>query len=60
LPNALLTPHTAGYSEDSMVDNRRLSVDTVLGFLQGRWPETMVNPAVKTDARSRARAFVRD
>jgi D-3-phosphoglycerate dehydrogenase len=59
LPNALLTPHTAGYSEDSMVDNRRLSVDTVLGFLEGRWPDTIVNPAVKTDSRSRARAFVR-
>jgi D-3-phosphoglycerate dehydrogenase len=59
LPNALLTPHTAGYSEDSMVDNRRLSVDTVLGFLQGRWPDTMVNPAVKADASGRARAFVR-
>jgi D-3-phosphoglycerate dehydrogenase len=59
LPNALLTPHTAGYSEDSMIDNRRLSVDMVLGFLQGRWPDTTVNPAVKADARSRARAFVR-
>jgi hypothetical protein len=42
-----------------MVDNRRLSVDTVLGFLEGRWPDTIVNPAVKTDSRSRARAFVR-
>jgi D-3-phosphoglycerate dehydrogenase len=59
LPNALLTPHTAGYSEDSMIDNRRQSVDTVQGFLEGRWPDTMVNPAVRTDARSRARAFVR-
>ena len=59
LPSALLTPHTAGYSEDSMGDNRRQSVDQVLGFLEGRWPDTLVNPTVKADARARARAFVR-
>ena len=59
VPNALLTPHTAGQSEDSMADDRRQSVDTVLTFLEGRWPDTLVNPAVKADARSRARAFVR-
>src|SRR5262249_9773924 len=29
MPNVLLTPHTAGYSEDSMADNHRQSVDTV-------------------------------
>lgn len=59
LPNALLTPHTAGYSEDSMADNRRQSVDKVLGFLEGRWPDTVVNPEAKAGARARARAFVR-
>jgi D-3-phosphoglycerate dehydrogenase len=59
VPNALLTPHTAGQSEDSMADDRRQSVDTVLTFLEGRWPETLVNPAVKAAAGSRARAFVR-
>jgi D-3-phosphoglycerate dehydrogenase len=59
MANALLTPHTAGYSEDSMIDNREQSVDHVLRFLEGRWPDTIVNPAVKAAARSRARAFVR-
>jgi D-3-phosphoglycerate dehydrogenase len=58
LSNVLLTPHTAGYSEDSMADNRRQSVDQVLGFLEGRWPETVVNPAVKAGARAVTRAFV--
>jgi D-3-phosphoglycerate dehydrogenase len=59
LPNALLTPHTAGYSEDSMADNHRQSVDKVLGFLEGRWPDTVVNPEAKAGGRARARAFVR-
>jgi D-3-phosphoglycerate dehydrogenase len=59
LPNALLTPHTAGASADSMIDTRKQSVDTVLGFLQGRWPDTLVNPAVKGDPRARVRRFVR-
>src|SRR5262245_34719836 len=54
MPNVLLTPHTAGYSEDSMADNHRQSVDTVVGFLEGRWPDTVINPAVKASARARA------
>jgi D-3-phosphoglycerate dehydrogenase / 2-oxoglutarate reductase len=57
MPNVLLTPHTAGYSEDSMADNHRQSVDKVVGFLEGRWPDTLINPAAKTSAR--ARAFVK-
>jgi len=59
LPNALLTPHTAGYSEESMADNHSQSVDKVLGFLQGRWPDTVVNREAQAGARARARAFVR-
>jgi D-3-phosphoglycerate dehydrogenase len=55
MPNVLLTPHTAGYSEDSMADNHRQSVDKVLGFLQGRWPDTTLNPEAKAGARGRAR-----
>lgn len=42
-----------------MADNHRQSVDKVLSFLQGRWPDTVVNPEVKAGARARARAFVR-
>jgi D-3-phosphoglycerate dehydrogenase len=55
MSNVLLTPHTAGYSEDSMADNHRQSVEKVLGFLQGRWPDTTLNPEAKAVARGRAR-----
>jgi D-3-phosphoglycerate dehydrogenase len=55
LPNVLLTPHTAGHSEDSMADNRRQSVERVLGFLEGRWPDSVVNPEAKARARARTR-----
>jgi D-3-phosphoglycerate dehydrogenase len=53
LPNALLTPHTAGYGEDSMADNRRQSVDEVVRFLGGRWPAALLNPEVKGRTRAR-------
>jgi D-3-phosphoglycerate dehydrogenase len=55
LPNALLTPHTAGYSLDSLSDNRRDTVDQVLRVLGGEWPTVLVNP----DVRARARFGVR-
>jgi D-3-phosphoglycerate dehydrogenase len=53
LPNALLTPHTAGYSLDSLADNRRDTVDEVLRVLGGEWPRVLVNPEVKERARFR-------
>src|SRR5262249_248039 len=57
MPNVLLTAHTAGHSEDAMADNREQSVEKVLGFLQGRWPDTALNPEVEAGAAARARAF---
>src|SRR5262249_34607370 len=59
MPNVLLTAHTAGHSEDAMADNREQSVGKVLGFLQGRWPDTGLNPEVEAGAAARARAFRR-
>jgi D-3-phosphoglycerate dehydrogenase len=53
--NVLLTAHTAGHSEEAMADDRRQSVDQVLRFLEGKWPETLVNPDVKSAARLRNR-----
>jgi D-3-phosphoglycerate dehydrogenase len=53
MSNVLLTPHTAGYSENAMADNHRQSVDKVLGFLQGEWPDTLLNPEAKAAARIR-------
>jgi D-3-phosphoglycerate dehydrogenase len=52
LPNVLLTPHTAGRGDGSMIDNRQQSVDQVLRFLGGRWPTVIVNPEVKAHARA--------
>jgi D-3-phosphoglycerate dehydrogenase len=57
MPNVLLTPHTAGHSEDAMAENREQSLERVLGFLQGRWPDTALNPEVKAGAPARARAI---
>lgn len=56
LPNVLLTAHTAGYSMDSLADNRRDTVDEVLRVMGGEWPRALLNPAVKTRARFLPRA----
>jgi D-3-phosphoglycerate dehydrogenase len=53
LPNVLLTPHTAGYSLNSLAQNRRETIDEVIRVLGGEWPSALVNPAVKARARAR-------
>ena len=47
LDNVVLTPHIAGYSDESLDNSWRLSVETVLDLAQGRWPRSYVNPGVK-------------
>jgi D-3-phosphoglycerate dehydrogenase len=42
----LATPHTAFYSEESVRDLARLASENVAAILEGRAPETVVNPAV--------------
>lgn len=51
LPNVLLTPHTAGYSLDSLAQNREETVEEVLRVLAGEWPTALLNPEVKTRVR---------
>ena len=51
LPNAIVLPHTAGYSWDAMVDNRRQTVEQVVRVLNGEWPTVCVNPEVRANAR---------
>jgi D-3-phosphoglycerate dehydrogenase len=51
LPNAIVLPHTAGYSYDAMVDNRQQTVDQVVRVLNGEWPTVCVNPDVRASAR---------
>jgi D-3-phosphoglycerate dehydrogenase / 2-oxoglutarate reductase len=60
MPNVILTPHTAGHSEDAMADNREQSLAQVLGFLKGRCPDTALNPEVEGSAPARGRAISRD
>lgn len=47
LDNVVITPHIAGYSDESLEDSWRLSVETVLDLAQGRWPRSYVNHDVK-------------
>jgi D-3-phosphoglycerate dehydrogenase len=42
----LATPHTAFYSEESMVELARLAAENVAAILAGRRPAATVNPAV--------------
>ena len=47
LDNAVITPHIAGYTDQSLDDSWRLSVETALALAQGRWPRSYVNHNVK-------------
>lgn len=46
LPNVILTPHDAYYSERSIVQLRRDTLDGALSVLRGMFPRTVANPAV--------------
>ncbi|MYC95925.1 MAG: C-terminal binding protein [Caldilineaceae bacterium SB0661_bin_32] len=47
LDNVVFTPHIAGYSDESLDNSWRFSVETILDLAQGRWPRSYVNPGVK-------------
>lgn len=47
LPNVILTPHTANFSDAARIDQVRQATDEVLRVLGGAWPLNLVNPAVK-------------
>jgi D-3-phosphoglycerate dehydrogenase len=46
LPNVILTPHDAYYSERSIVQVRKDTLDGALSVLRGMFPRTVANPAV--------------
>ena len=43
LDNAVITPHIAGYTDQSQDASWRLSVETALDLARGRWPRSYVN-----------------
>ena len=56
LDGALVTPHTAFYSEEAVADLETRAATNVAAVLSGRIPEAIVNPAVldRPDLRFRA------
>ena len=56
LPNVILTPHSAYYSDRSRVEVRRRGVENALAVLQGRLPDHVANPAVLERVRDRPSA----
>ncbi|MCY4093055.1 MAG: C-terminal binding protein [Caldilineaceae bacterium] len=47
LDNVVVTPHIAGYTDRSLEDSWRLSVETAVTLSEGRWPRSYVNPNVE-------------
>lgn len=52
LENALITPHTAWYTEQATKRMRRLASQEVARVLRGEWPLHLVNPAVKATVKT--------
>lgn len=54
VPNAIVTPHVAYYSEESLLELGRLAAVNVAAVLAGRLPASVVNPDVLALERWRA------
>jgi D-3-phosphoglycerate dehydrogenase len=46
MPNVILTPHAAYYSERSILRVREEALDGALRVLRGQFPRTVANPGV--------------
>jgi D-3-phosphoglycerate dehydrogenase len=49
--NVVITPHTAGHSDVSIVEARRGAAAEVARVLRGYWPKNLVNPEVRANPR---------
>ncbi|MBI4536709.1 MAG: C-terminal binding protein [candidate division NC10 bacterium] len=54
LPNVIVTPHAAWYSQESVPELKRRAAENVLAALSGRRPPTPVNPEVFAGGKLRA------
>ena len=59
LPNCLITPHAAYYSEQSFVDLKTKAAQEVVRVLRGGEPKNPLNPEVRRRAAERAQALRR-
>lgn len=51
LPNVVLTPHAAGYSDQSITRGRRMAAAEMARMLNGSYPANLLNPEVKGATR---------
>jgi D-3-phosphoglycerate dehydrogenase / 2-oxoglutarate reductase len=47
LDNVLITGHSSWYSKEAVIELRWKSVAAIIGYLNGKWPDTLANPEVK-------------
>ena len=55
LPNLILTPHAAWYSENSTEDLKRKVAEAVVAVLKGKRPDSVINPDVYARPNLRAK-----
>ena len=55
MENVVLMPHSASYSDQSFEGMRRRVGATVVGLMEGRWPQFVANPRVEPRASLPAR-----
>lgn len=51
LSNVILTPHQAFYSEESIMELRKGSINACIKVLTNRWPDSVVNPVVMSNSK---------
>ncbi len=51
LPNVIVTPHTAFFSQEAVLELEERAASEVVSVLQGKMPDNLVNPAVQDHAR---------
>jgi D-3-phosphoglycerate dehydrogenase len=53
MPNVILTPHTAFYSQESLIELETRTAQEVVRVLSGKKPENWINPEVAGKTRAR-------